>query len=78
MKTDKEWLDEWLTKDLMGIRATDEQRILSAMRDYKNQEVAKVISSNPPVIKSVCDCGAEHSGEAQYDNSCNYCLKQIK
>ena len=32
----------------------------------------------PIVIKSVCDCGAEHSYEAQYDNSCNYCLKQIK
>jgi hypothetical protein len=30
------------------------------------------------VIKSVCDCGAEHSMEALYDNSCNYCLKQIK
>ena len=38
---------------------------------------AKIIAAQPDVIKSVCECGAEHSNEAKYVGQCNYCLKAI-
>ena len=45
--------------------------VISILAEYTEH------SANLPVIKSVCECGAEHSNEAKYVGQCNYCLKAI-
>lgn len=40
--------------EMRGIELYSIEMAVKAMKEFAEQEVAKVISSNPPVIKSVC------------------------
>jgi hypothetical protein len=58
MKTKEEILDKYY-QPKMHWKLVNRANVLKAMDEYLERNAASFISSNPLVIKSVCDCTAD-------------------
>jgi len=74
MKTEKQILDEWMTKDTLGLRYTQEDRIISAMREFAEQ------SRQADVSGALQNAAKELADEAwrMLPDSCKEIMKNLE